>query len=141
MSGSIKVVVVDDEFLIAAMNAFACEDLGFTVAAVCHNAQDAIDAILKHKPTHVLLDVRLNDTRDGVDVATAIKAHGAAPEIIYITGSTEPSTTERMLETGPKAILNKPIDASDIEKAVLQNRVETPLAISTPPPDGPSLSH
>ncbi|WMS43013.1 response regulator [Acuticoccus sp. MNP-M23] len=121
-AANLSVIIVDDEFLIARMMQYACEDIGMNVLCLCHGAQEAIDALTEHKPDVVLLDVRLDDTLDGVDVAQRIVAAQLGTKIIFATGSTEPQTTARMRAVGPHAILNKPIYGEMVCEAVLHGK-------------------
>jgi DNA-binding NarL/FixJ family response regulator len=66
----------------------------------------------------VLMDVRLRGPRDGVAAAQVIHQTVGA-RIIFITGSREASTVERIQQEHPAAVLFKPIAFHQLKHAVL----------------------
>ncbi|EKV32402.1 hypothetical protein C882_2481 [Caenispirillum salinarum AK4] len=103
-----RVFIVDDDFLIVEYLRDAVEDLGLTVAGTAATADDATRLTLETRPDIVLMDVRLRGNGDGVDAARSIHAELDVP-IIFITGSNEPQTLERINQDCPRAVLIKPI--------------------------------
>src|ERR1700754_5055163 len=90
-----KVLIVEDQFLASEYLRIWTETYGFEVVGVATNAADAIEVAKQHRPTHVLMDVRLEGERDGVDAAMVIQDL-MPTRIIYCTGSSEPSTVKRI---------------------------------------------
>ena len=112
-----SVLVVEDEFMIADLFATQIEDMGLTVCGIADTAQKAIALATEHRPTLVLMDVRLKGAEDGVDASIAIhKAVGS--KIIFITGSREPANLERIKLGHPTAVLFKPIFGRKLQTAV-----------------------
>jgi DNA-binding NarL/FixJ family response regulator len=114
-----KVLIVEDQFLAAEFLRIWTEAYGFEVCGVAKSAQRAIDMASKHRPDIVLMDVRLEGDRDGVDAALAI-SQTLQPRFIYCTGSSEPSTMARISEDHPFEILIKPINHEDLGAALLR---------------------
>ncbi|MBR9806749.1 MAG: response regulator [Alphaproteobacteria bacterium] len=112
------VLVVEDNYLIAEDLAEMCEEIGVAVIGHAVRASDALQIVADKKPDYVLMDMRLKGQRDGVDVAMEI--HKARPQtkIVYITGSDDPGTMERIHEDHPHDILLKPINPAQL-KSVL----------------------
>ena len=115
MKGS--VLIVEDEFLIAEALAMLVEDLGLTVCASAVTADQAIWLAQLHKPTLVLMDVRLKGPKDGVDAALAIWNLLRVP-IIYITGSAEPENIARINSDHPAGVLFKPFQFAEFKATV-----------------------
>lgn len=111
------VFIVDDDFLIVEYLRDTVEDLGFAVAGSAATAADAVERCLRLRPDVVLMDVRLRGREDGVDAAQRIHDADGAP-IIFITGSSEPSTRERIAQDHPRAVLIKPITPQQLETAL-----------------------
>ena len=103
-----SVLVVEDEYLIALALCAQVEDMGIEVCGTAASADAAIALAVKHRPSIVLMDMRLQGKKDGVDAAVAIDQLVGA-KVIFITGSKEPTTLERIGATHPAAILFKPI--------------------------------
>lgn len=65
----------------------------------------------------MLSDVRLGDGRDGVDAAREIR-DTVGCQVIFITGSREPSTLERIQSQHPAPILFKPVSDAGLRAAL-----------------------
>jgi CheY-like chemotaxis protein len=120
-----KVLIVEDQFLAVEFLRIWVETYGFEVCAVAKSAPRAIELAMEHRPDYVLMDVRLEGEKDGVDAALSIYENLAAVEkhvrtrIIYCTGSSEPSTLGRINADHPFAVLIKPIEPSELGAALL----------------------
>jgi CheY-like chemotaxis protein len=102
------VLVVDDEVLIALSLSEMLEDMGLPVCGMAATAKRAIELTDAHRPTLVLMDVRLKGTEDDVHAALEIHRRHGTP-IIFITGSREQSTIDRINQDHPAGLLIKPI--------------------------------
>jgi DNA-binding NarL/FixJ family response regulator len=111
------VLIVDDEFLIAMGLSLQVEELGLEVCATAATADDAIALAQQHRPSIVLMDVRLQGEKDGVDAALAIH-ETVGSKVIFITGSSEPETTARIQLARPSAVLFKPIAQRQLRSAI-----------------------
>lgn len=114
-----KVLIVEDQFLASEFLRIWTEAYGFEVCGVATTADDAIALATTEKPTHVLMDVRLDGPKDGVDAAMAIQKV-LDTRIIYCTGSSEASTVKRINNDHPFEILFKPIDPQLLGAALLR---------------------
>lgn len=114
-----RVLIVEDQFLASEFLRIWTEAYGFDVCGIATTADTAIALAKELKPTHVLMDVRLDGDRDGVDAAMDI--HPAVDtRIIYCTGSSEPSTVARIQSDHPFEVLFKPIDPQLLGEALLR---------------------
>ncbi len=102
------VLIVDDEYLIAMALSLLVEEMGLTVCGTAACADDAIALAQTHRPSVVLMDVRLEGEKDGVDAATAIH-QTVGSKVIYITASGEPATLTRIHDDHPSGVLLKPV--------------------------------
>lgn len=122
------VLIVEDDHLIATSLQLTVEDMGYTVCGIADSAEEAVRMAMTHRPQAILMDVRLRGQGDGVDAAVAIH-DGYAPPIIFITGSNEPATRERIYSDHPRALLIKPILPDELEATlhrVLSGTSEVP---------------
>jgi DNA-binding NarL/FixJ family response regulator len=111
------VLIVDDEYLIAEGLSLQIEDMGMTVCATAATAEDAITLTREHRPALVLMDMRLRGQKDGVDAALAIH-EDVGSKVIFITGSREPATIERIALDHPAGVLFKPVSDRQLRAAV-----------------------
>ena len=104
----ISVLVVDDEVLIAMALSDHLEEMGLSVCGTAATAKRAIELTDTHRPSLILMDVRLKGVEDGVYAAQEIYQRHGTP-IIFITGSREQATIDRIHQDHPSGILIKPI--------------------------------
>jgi len=112
------ILIVEDEFLIADHLATMIDDMGLAVCGIADTADEAVAMAAQHRPDVVLMDVRLKGKQDGIDAAKRIAGDVGCP-IVFVTGSRETSTVERIKEDHPAAILFKPIKFEQLEAVVL----------------------
>lgn len=111
------VAVVDDEFIIAEALSLQLEDLGLTVCGTAATADDAVALVQEKRPAIVLMDVRLDGEKDGVDAAIAIH-ETVGSKVIFVTGSREPATMARIQLDHPAGVLFKPISDRQLKQAI-----------------------
>ena len=79
-----RILIVEDEPLVAFDNEHFLSDRGFKVVATVDSVADAVRAIGVHEIDLVLADVDLADG-NGIDVAHA--AHGRGVRVLFVTGT------------------------------------------------------
>jgi DNA-binding response OmpR family regulator len=111
------VLVVEDEFLIADLFVCELEAMGRRVCGVADTAGKAIALAREHRPSLVLMDVRLKGIEDGVDASIAI--HDAVgSKVIFITGSREPANLVRIGLDHAAAVLFKPLRGYELQATI-----------------------
>ncbi|MBO9557005.1 MAG: response regulator [Caulobacter sp.] len=111
------VLVVDDEFLVAEGLCMQVEDMNLQVCGTATNADEALALAMMFRPEVVLMDMRLRGEQDGVDAALAIHAE-VGSKVIFITGSREQSTIDRIHEDHPAGLLFKPVSDRQLRMAI-----------------------
>jgi DNA-binding NarL/FixJ family response regulator len=111
------VLIVEDEHLIAMGLSAQIEDMGLEVCATADTAEGAVAHACAHRPAIILMDVRLRSEKDGVDAAQTIY-ESVGSKIIFITGSREQKTIDRISLDHPFATLFKPISDRQLETTV-----------------------
>jgi CheY-like chemotaxis protein len=111
------VLIVDDDWMIADLWSMVLDDMGMRVCGPAATAEAAIKLAQAHRPSVVLMDVRLRSKVDGVDAAIAIRSL-VGSRIIFVTGSREPETVARMQTGQPAAILSKPVSDQRLQAAI-----------------------
>jgi len=113
-----KILVVEDERLIALEIATRLQRLGFNV---CYDAVDAEEAIMQvrnFEPDIIFMDIKISGNIDGIETAKKIQSFTKTP-IVYITAYSDDETLNRAKETMPYGYLTKPIQERDL-KIVLE---------------------
>ncbi len=125
-----RVLVVEDETIIALDVQGILAGLGYEVAGIAATGEAAVQKALSLKPDIILMDIVLAGKMDGIDAAREIRKTHDIP-IIYLTANADRSTVDRAHDTQPYAYLNKPIHERDlysnIESARTLHRMELRL--------------
>jgi DNA-binding response OmpR family regulator len=102
-----RILVVEDDFLVAMQMEAALTDAGFEVAGVAATGEDAIELALSERPRLVVMDIRLAGDRDGIDTALQLFAeHGI--RCIFATAHHDERSRRRAAPAGPLGWLHKP---------------------------------
>jgi sigma-B regulation protein RsbU (phosphoserine phosphatase) len=112
-----KIVIVEDDLIIQELHRHYVEDLGHDVIACCTTGEEAIDFFREHHADLILMDVRLEDSLDGIDTVKKIQEIRAVP-VLYVTGNTEDANFRRAIETNMKGFVTKPISPDELEKVI-----------------------
>ncbi|PYE84616.1 response regulator [Pseudoroseicyclus aestuarii] len=116
--GDRSVVIVEDDVLIAEDLAWMCRDFDLSVLETFYVGEGTAERILELAPRYVLMDVRLGGAIDGVEVARLVHDEAPSIRVVFVTGSNEPPTIQRINEDHPHRILIKPIAPQDLREAV-----------------------
>lgn len=124
-----RILVVEDEQVIALDLQLNLEEMGYDVVASTDNGPDAIALANQHKPDLVLMDVMLKGPMDGITAARSISQLHIP--VIYLTAYSDSETVQRAAETAPYGFLTKPFQrreiAASIEVALYKTRMERQL--------------
>lgn len=110
---AVNILIVEDEFIISQDLEDTLLNLGYHVEVIASNYKDALLALEAKKIDIALLDVNLNDEKDGIDIATYIKEKINIP-FIFITSNADKNTVERAKETTPNGYIVKPFNKDSI---------------------------
>ena len=112
----LRILVVDDEALIALELLDIIADRGAEPVGAAASAQDALCVAASEHPDIVLMDIALG-VDDGIETARLIRgAYGSA--IVFVSGSKDPETMNRVQEFGAAPFVSKPVDENELEAAI-----------------------
>ena len=99
-------VIIDDDsgFRRAAAGLF--ESRGVHVLAYSVDGTSGIDAVRRHRPAWVLLDVNLPD-QDGLTVARALRQHAPSSSILLTSTGESPWSETELAEAGVRMYVDK----------------------------------
>ncbi len=116
-----RVLVVEDERLVAEDIAQCLEERGFEVVGPANCSQRAVELAELHRPDLVLMDIVIQGDKDGVDTAHILKERFGI-SVVYLTAFSHENVVARAKETDPLGYVVKPF-----EEATLQGTVEIAL--------------
>ncbi len=112
-----KILVVEDEGLVALYIKKILIEHGFKEILVARNGEEAVLKAEQLRPDIMLMDIRLGKGINGIDAVKLINSSRRIP-VIYITASTDEQTHREALGTDPVAILSKPIEPEELNEMI-----------------------
>jgi len=112
-----RILIVEDEPILALELKEDLVDLGFTVLEILADADMVLHTFLKSKPNVVLMDIKLHGFRDGIDAASQIRAFYKTP-IVFISSYPEKEVGERLTRTAPYAYVQKPYELNHLKEVL-----------------------
>ena len=117
MPKPIKILVVEDEMIIAANISLQLTSLGYEVSGIVPKGEEALMQIKENQPDIVLLDINLKGELDGVETAILMQKDYNIP-IIYLTANADNEHFNRAKATNPYAFISKPFKKLDLQHAI-----------------------
>lgn len=118
MTDPLRVLVVDDELLIADYVATVVELAGHEVVGVSVSAEGAMRILADQKPDLAILDIKLKGPRNGIELAYDMHASGFEGAHMFISGNGDQEMRIRAEATSPRAFLQKPFDSNKLIAAI-----------------------
>lgn len=113
----IKILVVEDESIVAKDIQNTLIRLGYDVPATASNALSAFQKLEDIQPDLVFLDIKLKGDIDGIQIAEKIKNTYDIP-VIFLTSFVDKGTLDRAKVTEPYGYIVKPFNESDLQTTV-----------------------
>lgn len=113
-----RIMIIEDEAIIAMDLAAIIEDMGHTVTGIARTRAEAGELAVKERPDLVLADIQLADNSSGVDAVNDILARLPDLPVIFVTAFPERLLTGEKPE--PAFLINKPYTEEQVRSAVSQ---------------------
>lgn len=127
----VKILIVEDNPITAMEVRDELEKMGHVVTGITTHYDASLLSIAKNTPEIVLLDIQLKKTKDGIELAHAIRKRQLPIDFIYLTNYNDEKTVNRAAQTGPIGYINKPFRTEDL-KVGLQMALYKKKINSTP---------
>jgi CheY-like chemotaxis protein len=112
-----KILIVEDEILIARDTESKLKKMGYIVTGIAASHDEAIAAINLNKPDLILMDIRIKGQMDGIDTALEVQEKYRIP-VVFQTAHADDATVARARVTGSYGYLVKPIKDTEFKIAV-----------------------
>ncbi|MBW3524827.1 LytTR family DNA-binding domain-containing protein [Chryseobacterium sp. NKUCC03_KSP] len=108
-----RILIVEDEMIIAAYLQIILEDLGYCVVGIMSNLPEIISILKLYSIDMVLLDINLGENKcDGIEIGELLNQTGTP--FVYTTSYSDKETLSKAIETNPLGYLIKPINSSTV---------------------------
>jgi CheY-like chemotaxis protein len=112
-----RLVIVEDESLLAEDLAKRLMRLGYEVVGVASSGEAGVEAGERLRPDLVLMDIHLRGEVDGIAAAERLRDRFDIP-VVFITGNADDATFERAKAVCPLGFVLKPFDGRQLQIAV-----------------------
>lgn len=113
---ALEILIVEDDFSFGLELQILLDKLGYKCAGIVDNADSAFDVINKKAPDAILMDIELNGTMSGLDLADKIK--GREIPILFISSYKDEATYTRAMSFNAAGYLVKPLDSITLLSAI-----------------------
>ncbi|WP_166965541.1 LytR/AlgR family response regulator transcription factor [Yeosuana marina] len=117
MNQPTKILIVEDEMIIAANISLQLTTLGYEITGIIPRGEEALLHIKENTPDIVLLDIQLKGKIDGIETAQIMQKSFNIP-IIYLTANANDEHFNRAKSTNPYAFISKPFKKLDLQRAI-----------------------
>ena len=111
-----RIMVVEDENIIALDIGDKLEDLGYDVVAIVASGSLAIEKARKLNPDLILMDILLKGDMDGIEVTRSID--DLFIPVVYLTSYSDKKTLQRARETSPYGYIIKPYNEDGLKTTI-----------------------
>jgi len=112
-----KVLIVEDEMIIALLIERMVKNLGHEVVAKVPSGEEAVSTALEHNPDIILMDIRLKGEIDGIEAILQIRQKNNHIPVIFISGNTDAIQNDKIDQTDYVEFLSKPITFSELSRS------------------------
>ncbi len=122
----LKVLVVEDESIVAFEISSYLESLDCEVVDIVTNGVDALKRVDESHIDLVLMDIFLEGSKNGIDTALEMRGKYRDIIIIFLTANSDNQNINRAIEVEPLVYLSKPFDRKELYAGVsmAKNRVK-----------------
>jgi len=130
MNHKTRVLVVEDERVVARAIQKHLEKIGYEVPFVASSGETALKKLEEIRPDLILMDIVLKGNLSGIDTAEKIRTEYNIP-VVYLTAYSDSETIDKAKISEPYGYILKPFDysklPSTIEMALYKHRMERRL--------------
>lgn len=117
MKESVRILIVEDDMIIAANLSLQLTQLGYEVTGIESRGEEAIAHAGANVPDIILMDIHLKGELNGIETVSAIQAGTDIP-VIYLTANSDEATFSKAKETRPLAFIAKPFNKLNLQRTI-----------------------
>ena len=109
MSNKLKILIVEDEPVIAENISIYLDNNDFEVSAIAYDSDEAFLQLKNNTPDAAILDINLESDKDGIDVAAYINKEIQIP-FLFLTSYSNKNTLDKAKQVKPSGYIVKPFN-------------------------------
>jgi FOG: CheY-like receiver len=123
----IKILIVEDESILALGLKKKLENLGYSVTDIAASGNETLNKVNANKPDLILMDIVIKGDIDGIETAAELNKTESIP-VIYLTAYADDEILKRAATTEPYGYILKPYKEKElkanIEMAIYRKKSE-----------------
>ena len=112
-----SIIIVEDDEITALNLNLSLQKHGYSIVAVCDNAMNAKSKIASFNPDIVIIDISLQESNDGIELAKTIRSRYNIP-FIYLTSYSDDDIISQAKHTEPYGYIVKPFDPASLHATI-----------------------
>lgn len=112
-----RILIVEDERLVAEDIRRILHDLGYFVSAIAKNERETIEKLKEESTDLILMDIVLHSERSGIEIARRIRSHFDIP-VVFLTAYADERTVNAVKQTEPYGYLVKPLNPKELQTTI-----------------------
>jgi DNA-binding response OmpR family regulator len=108
-----NVIIVEDDEITALNLNLSLQRQGYRVVAICDTALQAKNKINAYKPDIIIIDISLQESNDGIELAKMIRSQYNIP-FIFLTSYSDDAIISQAKLTEPYGYIVKPFDPNSL---------------------------
>lgn len=112
-----KILIVEDNAIVAADVKSRVEGMGYSVTACVARGSKAIESVEQNPPHLILMDIKLKGEMSGIEAASQIRSRFDIP-VIYVTSYTDEATLHKAKLTDPFGYIVKPFEDKELKTTI-----------------------
>ncbi len=112
-----NIIIVEDDEITALNLKLSLQKHGYSIVAVCDNAQQAKSKISAYHPDLIIIDISLQESSDGIELAKSIRKKHNLP-FIFLTSYSDDEIIEKAKKTEPYGYIVKPFDPNSLHATI-----------------------
>ncbi|MBI5186516.1 MAG: response regulator [Nitrospinae bacterium] len=113
----VKILIVEDESVIALQLQKTLENFGYTVCAIADSGEEALIKAEEQEPDLALMDIFLQGGMDGIEAGSRIQTRFDVP-VIFLSAFMDDGLLERAKAAKPFGYLVKPFQEKELHTAI-----------------------
>ena len=112
-----KIIIIEDDEITSLNLNISLQKQGYSIVAVCDSAEMAKTKMKTTNPDLVIIDISLDESNDGIELAKYVKEHHNVP-FIYLTSYSDDEIIEQAKLTEPYGYIVKPFDPGSLHATI-----------------------
>lgn len=114
MEKKIKILIIEDETLIAMYLKMKLIRRGYEVCDTAAGKKQALDLFEKESPDIILSDIMLTNGETGIDIVLSFREAEPDLPVIFLTGYEDDYIKEDAMKLDPLGFFIKPVDIDEV---------------------------